>query len=389
MLIVFPLLFVACPMHAAMTALDDNELSDVSGGLGIILNEVEFIGDPNASIQLTFDTSLGSDAGFIDHIALFGSNSSAACRANPTTAACEGFTVGNINNPGSVNDRINLDVVTDVGANAGSDITYIELRWPTTSIGEPTGFDLQFRVVTTGIANTANGDSARPYADSFFADSTWWKIQNVKLEDTWLRAWGSGPLRSSVKYVNPITGVPDNARQFNDGDNLGVVFAGMLNLSFDLEASVASAVGVREDEPYRKFPGGGSGTNSPSTNPASIIRLSDARIENLSLGFYPYLPLSFGSIAPTVAGEAPNFYLEMPSLPNDPTILAAFYNRTINPKANISIQQITLGVDGTASPAPFNFGHSTVSSQSAFEVNGLNIQHLRIQTCGNGDAGCI
>ena len=372
---------------AQLIPLEEKDMGEVTAGVGLALNDVMFIGAPNASIQLTFDTDIGADGGFVDHIAIHGGRNAFSsetsyntCLESPSIVNCEGATVGDLSNLSAVANRINFNVATEANTN------YIDLAWPTNNAADDTGIDIQFRLVTFG--EVSPDDTPRPYADGFFADITWWRLQNIKLTGSAVRLWGSRELSSSVKEVDPLTGVPSTTN-YNGGKPVGLGFAGLVNATLDIAASVANSDAIREDEPYKKFPGGGTANDTYGTGPhgrGGVILANGITVSNLGLGFFPYMPLSFGSIDDPTPGEAPNFYIEVPSLPNDPTITAAFYNRTQHPKANISIQQLALG--NNASNTDFFFLGDASGAQKAMNIQGLNIQHLRIQTCGNGGAGC-
>jgi len=365
---------------------------DISAGLGIALNDIEFIGDANANIQLTFDTNIGSDAGYIDHIALFGSNNNGnACRNNPSLANCNGLQVGDLSDFGNAAKRINLDFKTESG------ITFAELLWPTDAAGESTGIDLQFRLVTTGVK------AGLGFTDDFFADITWVKARNIKLEDTSFRLWGSGPLDSSIKTVDTTTGLP-TATAYNSGAKLGVVSSGIINASFDLDIDYANSRAITQSEQYKKFPctscGWDTAADTPRnlegavTFPQSQTKLIGVKIENLRLGYYPYLPTVVGSIERSGASNAPDFFVETPMIPNNSAIYCSIYDAgggcggVASTKANISIQRIQMGTP-SSNPAdpqyatPFFLGHSSNTSRPALEMTGVRVQHLRIETNAN------
>jgi hypothetical protein len=363
----------------------------ISAGIGIALNDVTFIGDPNASLQLTFDSAVGgvadSDSGFLDHIALFGSSTSGtSCDASPTVGGvinpdCKGINVGDLGNLSLVANRINLDFRTESGT------TFMELAWPTAAAGESTGIDLHFRVVTSG-TKTGLG-----FTDDFFADVTWWRIQNIKLQGSALRMWGSGVLNNKVVEVDSTTGLP-TAAPYNGGVAVGMGMATTINAEFDLVASVASSDVANQNEQYKKFPGGGSGDDSGRFNGGlgnanhadnkSRVELENVSIQNLTMGFFNDLPLVFGSIDRTSGGndKAPDFYIEAPMVPNDTGasgIATLFYANS--PKANISIDRVQLGTSSSGSNVPFYAGQS--AAKPAVSITGLRIQHLRIETNAN------
>lgn len=357
-----------------LVPMDDETLSDVHGQIGIVLNDVEIIGSPNSSLQLTFDSNLSSDSAYIDHIALYGSDSSATCAANPSIAVCEGVDIGTFSDP------ITFDIVTE----NPSSPTYIEQKLP--GKASQSGIDLQFRLLVTGRGydEDGNGVVSAIESNNLFADVTWVNIKDLKIYDTGIKLWSS-PNMPSGRQTNPLS--PDNfAIPGGAAGAIGMALESTANISLgSLEVNTRNSRGFNiKNETYKAFaPFSTFDTVDKSEDSdRGAIKLSDVEITNLQTGWFPHMPLFFGSInrdgTSTNAADgcnassecAPGFFVATPVLPNIPAVYNEFYNDI--PKANVSIGAIQLGKD--LSDNIFDLG--------SIEVRGIRVQHLRLEING-------
>ena len=361
---------------AQLQPMDDEDLEQVSGQVGIVLDGIKIVGDTDANLQLSFDTDIAADGGTIDNVSVVGSGNGASCDsfnagALPSLGSCNGISIGTSSDP------ITLDVLTDQGS------TFIELKLPGDATGPSeagsggnfsfdysgwgTGIDVNFRLVAFGQGfNQDNSPGPLSTAESnlIFADPVWIQAKNIRAPGTELRV-------------------------FADATN-GVSFAGNVNLSID-ELSIdyansrsfdtvnnsfeAFAPNSTGDGP-RSGSGFGSGSNTSDGSVQGVIKLGDIKVANLSLGAFPYLPLTFGSIPN--GSDQPGFFVEIPLLA--PENAAAFYANV--PKTDISIGTFELGSLGSEADGdplsllqqPFNVGSA--------EITGIRIQQLRIALGG-------
>ena len=351
--------------NAQLQALDEAELADVSGQVGIVLDDVAIIGDPDASVQLSFDTDLSADSGYIDHVSIYGSDSNAAsCNpanpsALPSIAGCNGVDIGTAADP----------IVLDVGF--ASSTSYIELRLPGAS--SQSGIDLNFRAVVAGQGFDKNNSGTVEASEQnlVFADTTWWRIKNLKLPNTSMRLWsnntqlrtgasgfanGGQPIGLSIETVTNLT-----------ADELYFDAANSRNYNSSTATYQAFAPNSTNDGP-RSGSSGFAGNSDGRLK--GVMRLSNVSITNMRLGWFPLLPLHFGSIDKG-ASTKPEFYLEMPLLPNVASTYNAFYAL---PKANISIGSVEMGTATSAA------GDTNLYNVGSLSIQGLRVQHLRIQT---------
>ena len=353
--------------HGALKELDDSSLSEVSAqsSIGLILDDVQIHGDSNANLQLSFDTNLGGDdSAFFDHVSIYGSDSGAACDENPSITACSGVDIGSFSNP------IELNLGTE------ENITFLELKWVDSQAGVDSGMDIQTRFTTVTPGTSGVGESSS--STSYKIDTSWLFLQDLTLADSSIRLFSSDAL-DTFEVGND--GLISNNR-INGENPIGLGFTGLINTSFSFFIDAGTDLGFggtgptpetqklapfsSDDRPRHR------GTSN-SANASEGFLIFDAQLENLAIGYYPYLPLRFGSIDRNNGGTAnrPDFFLEVPIVPNDPGIYNAFYAN--QPKANIQLNNITLGHD--VSGNPYNVGSATLRD--------IRIQHLRIETNGS------
>jgi hypothetical protein len=350
---------------AQLQPMDDSDLEQVSGQLGIVLDGVKLIGDTDTNLQLSFDTDIAADGGTLDNVSIVGSGNGSACNAwdaanLPSLGSCNGINIG------SSTDPITFDVNTESG------VSYIELKTPT---AWTRGIDLNFRLVAYGQGFDKDGSGTISPAESnlIFADPVWVQAKNIRIPDSYIRVWSNN------------TNLKEGASGFvNGGDDVGASFAGNLNLTIgELNIDYSNSRGYNTiTQSYEAFaPNSGvtassttgdgplSGSGFVSTNGNSngstrgLLKLTNISISNLSMGVFPYMPLHFGSLDNGV-GNQPGFFVEVPMLSNDPTLYNDFYANV--PKTNISVGSFQLG-DG----ANRNIGSANLT--------GVRIQHLKVE----------
>ena len=377
---------------AQLQPMDDEDLEQVSGQVGIVLDGIKIVGDTDANLQLSFDTDITADGGTIDNVSVVGSGNGASCDsfnagALPSLGSCNGISIGTSSDP------ITLDVLTDQGS------TFIELKLPGDATGPSeagsggnfsfdysgwgTGIDVNFRLVAfgQGFDQDNSGTLSTAESNSIFADPVWIQAKNIRAPGTELRV-------------------------FADATN-GVSFAGNVNLSID-ELSIdyansrsfdtvnnsfeAFAPNSTGDGP-RSGSGFGSGSNTSDGSVQGVIKLGDIKVANLSLGVFPGSGLSFGSIDNpgndplTGKRNQPGFYLEMPAWTAAQACGTCAVGSTDGyygsvPKTDISIGRFELGSLGSEAAGdplsllqqPFNVGSA--------EITGIRIQQLRIALGG-------
>lgn len=323
--------------HAELTALDESDLENISGQLGILIDDFKFFGHPDANIQLTFDTSLAEDSGYIDHISIYGSDSSPTCiNAATPFSSCSGLSVG------TVSDPIQFDIKNSSG------ISYVELLLPQNRSSE-SGIDADFRVLTNTYQSTGK------------IDISWVSIRDLKLAGTSMKLWSHG-----------------SAAGVNGGQPLGMSMESVLNARLDLAIDFGNSRAVNNE--YEKLPPH-STNDTPGGDNKGILRLVGLELSEMRLGLFPHLPVTAGTINrdlgqaghdPTLcsaAACAPDLYVEMPVVPNDPVVWGALYS---TPRASITIDEFYMG--STSGGTPHLIGSA--------EIRDVRIQHIRLETRG-------
>lgn len=347
---------------AQLQPMDDDDLEQVSGQVGIVLDGIKLVADPDANLQLSFDTDIAADGGTIDNVSIVGSGTAgSACNswdnANlPTLGSCNGISIGTSTNP----------ITFDVGTASGA--SYLELKFPGGVAGSPstngagsitfdetgwgTGIDLNFRLVAYGQGFDKDGSGAISTAESnlIFADPVWVQAKDIKAPGSELRMWSDATKGASFASNINLT-----------IDELNIDYSNSRAYNTITQSYEAFAPNSGGDGP-RSGTGAFSGSADGSTR--GLIKLTDIRVANLGLGVFPSSGLTFGSIH-NGASSQPGFYLEMPAWTAAQTNGGAGYYATV-PKTDISIGGFQLG-DG----ANNNIGSATIT--------GVRIQHLRIE----------
>lgn len=331
----FFLVFFSNAIVAELRPLDNSELELVTGQLGLIVNDFKFFGHADANIQLTFDTSLADDSGYMDHISIYGSDSSAGCHTNPTIAGCSGLSIG------TASDPMRLNIKTASG------YSYLEFLFPQNRSSE-SGIDADFRVLT----NTYNSTGK--------IDISWVSIRDLKLAGTSMKLWSH----------DVLTG-------YNGDNPLGASIENILNANFNLNVDFANSRATSNE--YEKL-APHSTNDTPKGDDKGILKLVNVDISNMRLGFFPTLPVTAGTINRdqgqpdhdvsicSSAICAPDLYLEMPSLPNNAATYNAYYATS---RATVKVDQVFIGASGGSA---YNVGSA--------EIRDIRIQHLRLETRG-------
>lgn len=255
---------------AALHALSDADLLEVSGqaGLGIILDEVAVITDPDTRLNINFDTNLNDDALFLDHFYLYASDSSANCKNNPSTNTCNGISIGTLNDP------LKLNLATENGT------SFIDIKFPANDISSEK-FDLGARIAFDF------------YQNHQIIDTSWLSLDGVRLTGTQVRLWA----------------IPGQ----------GLASAATINVSIDsltLDLSTNTTFDISQE--YKELPPYSSSYKAGGIT-GSIVSFSDINVY-LPLGVFEYQPLTIQSL--------PGGHLDITLQPITSSTASAFYSNS-------------------------------------------------------------
>jgi hypothetical protein len=330
---------------AQLQPMDDGDLEQVSGQVGIVLDGLKLVADPYANLQLSFDTDIAADGGSFDNVSIVGSGNGAACDAwnngaLPSLGGCNGINIG------SSTDPITFDVDTESG------VSYIQLKTPTTWTS---GIDLNFRLVAYGQGFDKNNSGTVDATESnlIFADPVWVQAKGIRLPSTELRVWSDSTKGFSFKgninlSIDELNIDYSNSRPYNT-----------ITQSYEAFAPNSGGDGPRS----------GSGFTGADGSKQGVIKLTDISVTNLALGVFPSSGLTFGSIDNGVSNQ-PGFYVDMPLWTATQANGATGYYAEV-PKTDISIGGFELGRTVADPLLGYSIGPAAIT--------GVRIQHLRIE----------